>query len=95
MKNLDPKNYLNLFENKNTVKIEVGNYSQLGSILDSIISISQTALIALSDNGDLTETEKQNRLGCTSLDIANALGFIKQIIPHSELDFLDKVKDQL
>lgn len=95
MKNLDPKNHLNLFNNNDRVNIEVGSYSQLGSLLDSVISVSQTALTALSDAQNFTEVEKQKILGCSSLDIANVLEFIKKIIPHSELEYLDEIKSQL
>lgn len=94
-KEIDLKNWLVTIipesEKKSIIKIEMSSYSELGYILNSLISVCQSALNSFNENQDFTEIQKEKHLGCSSLDLANVLGLAKKLIPFSELQLLDKM----
>lgn len=97
-KEIDLKNWLTTLKKddckNNVVEITAESYSELGYTLNSLISVCQTALFSFNENQSLTEVEKENVLGCSSLDIANVLGLAKKLIPASELDLLTEMQQE-
>lgn len=89
-KKIDTYNYLQTLQPDNidfSAKINVTNYSNLGNIINSLIGICQTALIMFSENSELSESQKENILGSSSLDINNVLEIAKNLIPYADLNY--------
>lgn len=51
-------------------------------------------MFSFNENQSFTEVEKENVLGCSSLDIANVLGLAKTLIPTSELELITKMQQE-
>lgn len=79
-------------QNEHKASINITDYTDLGNVLFSLISVCQGALISFSDNDGLTDFQKENVLGCSSLSIKKVLEVAKNLIPHAEFELLDKLQ---
>ncbi|WP_237274550.1 hypothetical protein [Tenacibaculum ovolyticum] len=72
-------------DNNAIFKLSINNdYTGLLNTVSSLISVSQNALVTIN----------QFQLPyCTTYDIAQTLEIAKNLLPYSEVEFLDKIKD--
>jgi len=76
-------------ENEKYIKIPIGNYSELGFMIENIIGVCGTAIYAINEQEQMTKTEKEDFFGVGLSEIFNVLKLAQKLIPHSELEFLD------
>ncbi|TWP22690.1 hypothetical protein ETU10_08825 [Apibacter muscae] len=62
------------------------SYKQLGFIILSLLNTCQTHLFSLENKAPTKEQEQELRM-----DIYNLLEMAKNLLPHIEFEFLDKV----
>lgn len=93
--NIDPKDFLTTLDNENKIRIEIADYSELSFLISSLIGVCQTTLMCFNDNQISDEFQKQEILGSSSLDVSNVLSLVKKLIPASEMNLLDIVKDEI
>ena len=62
-------------------KVEIYGYNKLGYMIDSILTVCRQAL---------SSTELTNQFA-TNLDYCNLLELASDLIPHSEMELLDKL----
>lgn len=70
--------------NKTTAKVEIYGYTKLGHMIESILNVCRQAL----EPTDLTSQFANN------LDYCNLLELATDLIPHSELELLEKLHQE-
>lgn len=78
---------------RTVIDIPVINYNDLGHLIYSLIGVCQVALNSFSENGELSDFQKQESLGCASNNIATVLGHAKNLLPLAELELLTKIQN--
>lgn len=73
--------------------IKVDDYTQLGYLINSIIGVCRTALYCIEDNANLPPIEQTHTLGASTLDVANVLRIAQNLLPLSEFEGLDKLRE--
>lgn len=91
-KEIEIKDFLTTIDNNKT-ELSIKNYTTLGDSLFSLIGVCQTALMCFSLHDDFSELKKQDILGCSSLDISNVLGLVKNLLPLPEMELLDTIRN--
>ena len=83
----EAKNYLEAIKKnkhgKYCLTVEMESYTDLGCLLSALVHISQEAIFLKEE-----KVEESIRV-----DIYNLLDFVNKLIPFSELELLDKIKD--
>ena len=72
-------------EGETVVELKVDNYFDLMCNLKSILALCQNGLYEIGES---------NTAFCDPWDVLNALGIIEQLLPESEMEILDEVKNQ-
>lgn len=74
--------------------LKIGDYSDLGYTISSLIGVCQVALGAFADNEELTANEKESYLGAGLPEVIQVLKVAKSLMPNAEFELLNKLQNQ-
>ena len=76
------------------IPVHAKNYLDLYVKVDSLISVCQSALAYLGENRDskLNDWEHSKLYYSTPLDVAEVLDIAKDLLPETEIEFLDTLQ---
>ena len=78
-------------QDKSKASVTIGDYSDLGYTISSLIGVCQIALHTMAENDHLNANEKEAQLGASATDIIKVLSIAKNLIPHAEFELLTEL----